>query len=72
MVITDNYPVLSMLMVIHHYVDIIGEFLLPPIFVWHIISWKILSRWNSYYNNTVINKYYPGKKSCNYHPKGKG
>ena len=31
-----NYPVFTMLMVIYHYVERIGELLLPPIFLYNI------------------------------------
>ena len=35
-----NCPVFTMVMVIYHYVDIIGEFLLPPQFLYNMYDYQ--------------------------------
>ena len=61
-----------MVIVIYHYVERVGELLLPPIFPYNIYDHEsILSRWTSQYTYTIINKYDPGEQLGDYQKKYK-
>ena len=66
--LSGDYPIFTLLMVICHYIDRIGDFLLLPLFWYNIYDREIiLLRWTSSYIYTIINKYYSGEQLGNYH-----